>query len=234
MKVFNKAEISNKDAEKLFTGNPYKLELIEEYTKEGKVLTTYTSGDFTDLCAGPHVESMDEIKNSAWKLERIAGAYWKGDEKNKMLTRIYGLAFATKEELEAYEKLQEEGKKRDHRKLGKELKIFMFDEDVGPGLPLWLPNGTVIVDELENLAKETEAAAGYLRVKTPHLAKESMYLTSGHLPYYEESMYPPMEFEGVKYYLEINELPASSQNFWQRKKKLQRFAFTSRRIRNLL
>jgi threonyl-tRNA synthetase len=226
-KSFEKKTISYEEAKKLFTGNPYKLELIEEYNKDGKELTVYISGpdsslpiseiladsqklttnNFVDLCAGPHIEDIKEIKSDAFKLERIAGAYWKGNENNKMLTRIYGLAFATKEELEAFEKMQEEGKKRDHRKLGEELKIFMFDEDVGPGLPLWLPNGTVIVEELEKLAKETENAAGYLRVKTPHLAKESMYLMSGHLPYYKESMYPSMELEGVKYYLKAMNCP---------------------------
>ncbi len=206
-KSFDKAEISEKDAKKLFAENPYKLELIKEYAKDGQVITIYTSGNFTDLCAGPHVEKIDDLKNSAWKLERIAGAYWKGNEKNKMLTRIYGLAFNTKEELDVYEKQMIEAEKRDHRKLGKELKIFMFDEDVGPGLPLWLPNGTVIVDELENLAKETECDGGYVRVRTPHIAKESMYITSGHLPYYAESMYPPMELEGVKYYLKAMNCP---------------------------
>jgi threonyl-tRNA synthetase len=124
-----------------------------------------------------------------------------------MLTRIYGLAFNTKEELENFLKQREEAEKRDHRKLGKELKIFMFDEDVGPGLPLWLPNGTIMVDELEDLAKQTEKDAGYLRVKTPHLAKESMYLKSGHLPYYKDGMFPPMEYEGVKYYLKAMNCP---------------------------
>jgi len=206
-KSFDKSEISFTDAKKLFADNPYKLELIEEYNKDGQVLTTYTSGEFTDLCAGPHIDDMKDLKDSAWKLERIAGAYWKGNEDNKMLTRIYGLAFETKEELEAYLKQKEEAEKRDHRKLGKELKIFTFDEDVGPGLPLWLPNGTIVVDELENLAKETEKEAGYLRVKTPHIAKESMYLKSGHLPYYAESMYPSMEYEGTKYYLKAMNCP---------------------------
>ena len=218
VKSFDKAEISQKDAEKLFEGNPYKLELIAEYTKDGKVLTTYTSGDFTDLCAGPHVESMDEIKNSAWKLERIAGAYWKGSEKNKMLTRIYGLAFENKQKLEEYLKNLEEAEKRDHRKLGKELKLFTFDDDVGPGLPLWLPKGTVLVEELEKLAKDTETAAGYLRVKTPHIAKESMYLKSGHLPYYEDSMFPPMQYEGVKYYLKAMNCPHHHKIFGTEKR----------------
>ncbi|MFH1455296.1 MAG: threonine--tRNA ligase [bacterium] len=180
IKSFDKAEISYEDAEKLFKGNPYKLELIEEYTKDGKVLTAYTSGDFTDLCAGPHVESMDEIKNGAFKLERIAGAYWKGDENNKMLTRIYGLAFESKEELVAYEKQQEEARKRDHRKLGKELKLFTISELVGAGLPLLQPKGMIIRKEIEDYLWSLHSDKGYLRVWTPHITKKSLYETSGH------------------------------------------------------
>src|SRR3989338_8352465 len=155
--------------------------------------------------------TVDEAKkifaDNPYKLERIAGAYWRGDEKNKMLTRIYGLAFSGKEELQAYLKQRETAGRNDHRKLGKELKIFTFDDDVGPGLPMWLPNGTVIIDELETLARKTEAAAGYSRVRTPHIAKESMYTKSGHLPYYEDSMFPPMEYEGGKYYLRAMNCP---------------------------
>ncbi|MFN6320859.1 MAG: threonine--tRNA ligase, partial [Bacteroidota bacterium] len=143
----------------------------------------------------------------AIKLTSIAGAYWKGDEKNKQLTRIYGVSFPNQKELDEHLQMLEEAKKRDHRKLGKELGIFTFDDDVGPGLPLWMPNGTIIIEELEKLAKETELAAGYKRVVTPHIAKESMYLTSGHLPYYQDSMYPPMELEGVKYYLKAMNCP---------------------------
>ncbi|MFA5652204.1 MAG: threonine--tRNA ligase [Candidatus Paceibacterota bacterium] len=179
-KSFDKAEISKKDAEKLFKSNPYKLELIDEYTKEGKTLTTYTSGDFTDLCAGPHVESMDEIKNAAWKLERIAGAYWKGDADNKMLTRIYGLAFETKEELDAFEKMQEEARKRDHRKLGKELKLFTISDLVGAGLPLLQPKGMTIRKEIEDYLWTLHSGKGYDRVWTPHITKKSLYETSGH------------------------------------------------------
>jgi threonyl-tRNA synthetase len=205
--TFEGKEITEAEARKLFANNPYKLELIDGIVKAGEKITTYTSGEFTDLCAGGHVDNMKEIESGSFKLERVAGAYWRGDEKNKMLTRIYGLAFETKAELEAYVKQQEEGEKRDHRKLGKELKIFTFDDDVGPGLPLWLPNGTILVEELEKLAKETETAGGYLRVKTPHIAKESMYLRSGHLPYYEDSMFPPMEYEGGKYYLKAMNCP---------------------------
>ncbi len=180
VKSFDKAEISLKDAEKLFKGNPYKLELIKEYASEGKTLTTYTSGDFTDLCAGPHVESMDEIKNGAFKLERIAGAYWKGDENNKMLTRIYGLAFLTKEDLAAYEKQQEEARKRDHRKLGKELKLFTISDLIGAGLPLMQPKGMVIRKEIEDYLWELHKNKGYDRVWTPHITKKGLYETSGH------------------------------------------------------
>lgn len=204
---FDQKEISPEDARTLFASEPYKLELIEDLVKAGEKLTTYTSGDFTDLCAGPHVANTSEIDPEAFKLDRLAGAYWRGDEKNKMLTRIYGLAFATPAELTDHIKQREEAEKRDHRKLGKELEIFTFDEDVGPGLPLWLPNGTTLIEELEKLAKETETLAGYLRVHTPHIAKESMYLKSGHLPYYEDSMFPPMEYEGVKYYLKAMNCP---------------------------
>ena len=137
----------------------------------------------------------------------VAGAYWKGDEKNKQLTRVYGISFPNQKELDEHLLMLEEAKKRDHRKLGKELGIFTMDDDVGQGLPLWMPNGTIIIEELEKLAKETENAAGYKRVVTPHIAKESMYLTSGHLPYYADSMFPPMELDGTKYYLKAMNCP---------------------------
>lgn len=184
-------------------GDEYKLDLLQGLD-DGEI-TFYTQGAFTDLCRGPHIPHTGFIK--AIKLTNIAGAYWKGDEKNKMLTRIYGVTFPSQKQLDEYLQMLEEAKKRDHRKLGKELSIFTFDDDVGPGLPLWLPNGTVIIEELEKLAKETELDAGYKRVVTPHIAKESMYLTSGHLPYYQDSMYPPMELEGVKYYLKAMNCP---------------------------
>ncbi|MGF2414368.1 threonine--tRNA ligase [Ferruginibacter sp.] len=198
-------EISKEDAIKYFTdkGDEYKLDLLSNLTDGG--ITFYTQGGFTDLCRGPHIPSTGPIK--AIKLMSIAGAYWKGDEKNKQLTRVYGVTFPNQKELDEYVALLEEAKKRDHRKLGKELGIFTMDDDVGPGLPLWLPNGTVIIEELEKLAKETETAAGYKRVVTPHIAKESMYLTSGHLPYYADSMFPPMEMDGEKYYLKAMNCP---------------------------
>ncbi|HTX92686.1 MAG TPA: threonine--tRNA ligase, partial [Anaerolineales bacterium] len=161
----------------------------------------------TDLCRGPHVETTRQINPSAIKLMSIAGAYWRGDEHNKMLTRIYGTAWRTPDELKNYLKMLEEAKARDHRKLGKELEIYTYDDEVGPGLPLWLPHGAVIIEELEGLAKEMERKAGYTQVRTPHLTKEDLFLRSGHLPYYAESMYPPMEMEGTKYYIKPMNCP---------------------------
>src|SRR5882672_6629911 len=198
-------ETPKADAVAYFTqkGDEYKLDLLQNL-EDGKI-TFYTQGNFTDLCRGPHIPHTGFIK--AVKLTNIAGAYWKGNEKNKMLTRIYGITFPAKKDLEEYEALQEEARKRDHRKLGKELGIFTFDDQVGPGLPLWMPNGGIIIEELEKLAKQSEDKAGYKRVVTPHIAKESLYLTSGHLPYYQDSMYPPMELEGVKYYLKAMNCP---------------------------
>jgi len=193
------------DAIQYFTekGDEYKLDLLSNLT-DGEI-TFYTQGAFTDLCRGPHIPNTGFIK--AIKLTSIAGAYWKGDEKNKQLTRIYGVTFPEQKELDEYVLMLEEAKKRDHRKLGKELGIFTFNDDVGPGLALWLPNGTIIIEELENLAKETEKEAGYKRVVTPHIAKETMYLTSGHLPYYADSMFPPMQMDGETYYLKPMNCP---------------------------
>ncbi len=184
-------------------GDEYKLDLLQNLT-DGEI-TFYTQGGFTDLCRGPHIPHTGFIK--AVKLTNIAGAYWKGDENNKQLTRIYGVSFPSQKELDEYLLMLEEAKKRDHRKLGKELGIFTFDDEVGPGLPLWMPNGTIVIEELENLAKKTELDAGYKRVVTPHIAKESLYLTSGHLPYYKDGMFPPMELDGVKYYLKAMNCP---------------------------
>nr|MBA2330297.1 TGS domain-containing protein [Flavisolibacter sp.] len=199
-KAVPKAEAIQYFSEK---GDEYKLDLLQGL-EDGEI-TFYTQGKFTDLCRGPHIPHTGFIK--AIKLTNIAGAYWKGDEKNKQLTRIYGVTFPTQKQLDEYLHMLEEAKKRDHRKLGKELSIFTLDDDVGQGLILWLPNGTVVIEELEKLAKETENEAGYKRVVTPHIAKESMYITSGHLPYYKDSMYPPMEMDGEKYYLRSMNCP---------------------------
>jgi threonyl-tRNA synthetase len=167
----------------------FKLDIIENIPP-GETISLYRNGDFIDLCAGPHVMRTGNI--GAFKLTSLASAYYKGDEKNPQLQRVYGTAFKTKKELDDYFAMLEEAKKRDHRKLGRELEIFVLDDDVGPGLPMWLPRGGAIIEELEKLAKETEFAAGYQRVRTPHIARESLYKKSGHLPYYAESMFPPM------------------------------------------
>jgi threonyl-tRNA synthetase len=168
----------------------FKLDIIQNIP-EGEEISLYRNGEFTDLCAGPHVMRTGNI--GAFKLTHVASAYYKGDEKNPQLQRIYGTAFKNKTQLDEYFAMLEEAKKRDHRKLGKELELFTFDDDVGPGLPLWLPRGAAIIDELEKLARETEFAAGYQRVRSTNLARESLYIKSGHLPYYKESMFPPME-----------------------------------------
>ncbi|MCG2616699.1 threonine--tRNA ligase [Terrimonas sp. NA20] len=203
--VFVRKQVPKAEAIQFFTekGDEYKLDLLQNLN-DGEI-TFYTQGGFTDLCRGPHIPATSLIK--AIKLTNIAGAYWKGDQNNKQLTRIYGITFPTQKELDEYLAMLEEAKKRDHRKLGKELGIYTMDDDVGQGLILWMPNGTVIIEELEKLAKETEEAGGYKRVVTPHIAKESMYITSGHLPYYADSMYPPMEVDGEKYYLKSMNCP---------------------------
>ncbi len=203
--LFVRKAVPKDEALQYFTSknDEYKLDLLQNL-KDGEI-TFYTQGQFTDLCRGPHIPHTGFIK--AIKLTSVAGAYWKGDEKNKQLTRVYGVSFPAQKELDEYLVMLEEAKKRDHRKLGKELGIYTMNDDVGQGLPLWLPNGTIIIEELEKLAKETENAAGYKRVVTPHIAKESMYLTSGHLPYYADSMFPPMELDGTKYYLKAMNCP---------------------------
>jgi threonyl-tRNA synthetase len=189
---------------------PYKVELVEGFKAEGqKVVGFHRNGPFVDLCRGGHVKSTNQIPVDSFKLERIAGAYWKGDEKNPMLQRIYGLAFDTKAELDAFLEMRKEAEKRDHRKLGKELELFAFSENVGPGLPLWLPSGTIIVEELEKLAKEVEFKGGYKRVRTPHITKGKLYEMSGHLSHYKVSMFPPMQLDGEKedYYLKPMNCP---------------------------
>jgi threonyl-tRNA synthetase len=200
--VFERIEVSREqaleDAQKGRLGaleersapSKFKLDLLQAIP-EGEAISYYRNGEFVDLCAGPHVARTGNI--GGFRLTTVASAYYKGDEKNPQLQRIYGTAFKNRTELDAYFAMLEEAKRRDHRKIGAEMGLFAMDPDyVGPGLPLWLPKGTVLVEELEQLAKETEFAAGYVRVRTPHLAKELMYTTSGHLPYYAESMFPPM------------------------------------------
>ena len=211
---FERIEVSREEAVTMITDfgqTEYKLSRLRDIP-EGEQVSFYRNGEFLDLCAGTHVNYTKKIK--AFKLLSVAGAYHRGDSNNKQLQRIYGTAFQSKDELAEYLEMLEEAKKRDHRRLGKEMQLFTFDsEHVGPGLPLWMPKGTVLVEELEKLAKETEFEAGYDRVRTPHIAKESLYLTSGHLPYYEESMFPAMEFEEetggekVRYFLKAMNCP---------------------------
>jgi threonyl-tRNA synthetase len=185
--------------------------LIDGIAERGEQISAYdfVAEDgrvvYRDICAGPHLESTRKL--GAFKLMKLAGAYWRGDEKNPMLTRIYGVAFENEEQLKEYEHMLEEAAKRDHRKLGKLLELFTFDDEVGPGLPLWLPKGTAIVDVLEKLGKDTEQRYGYDRVRTPHIAKDKLYIRSGHLPYYAESMFPPMEMDNEKYYLKAMNCP---------------------------
>jgi threonyl-tRNA synthetase len=204
--VVTRMELTRGEAVKLFNkmNESYKVEIIEDIESDDNIFA-YTQGDFTDLCRGPHVPQTGKIKY--FKLLNTSGAYWRGNENNKMLQRIYGTAFSSKKELNKYLNFLEEAKKRDHRKLGKELALFTFDEEVGPGLPLWLPNGTVIIDELEALAKETEDKAAYQRVRTPHLTKGTLYEKSGHLDHYQDAMYPSMDVDGIEYYVKPMNCP---------------------------
>ena len=215
---FHRRALSADEARQIFQDQPFKIELIDGLEKGGldengnpldekPEISVYTQDTFTDLCRGPHVESTGQINPKAFKLMNISGAYWRGDEKRPMLQRIYGTVWLTPEELQVHLARLEEAKKRDHRKLGKELEIFTFDEEVGSGLPLWLPNGGVMIEEIEKLAKEMEYKHGYVRVRTPNITKEDLFKRSGHLPYYAESMFPPMEMEGTKYYIKPMNCP---------------------------
>jgi threonyl-tRNA synthetase len=221
---FQYRQVTADEARQIFNEQPYKLELIEGLMKggldedgnevQGPVpISTYRHDNFEDLCRGPHVEHTGQIPPDAFRLTTVAGAYWRGDEHNPMLQRIYGTAWRNKNDLQQYLTMLEEAKKRDHRALGQQLQIFVFDEEVGPGLPLWLPNGGIMIEEIERLAKEMEDRAGYKRVRTPHLSKEDLFQRSGHLPYYAESMYPPMELEGVRYYVKPMNCPMHHKLF---------------------
>lgn len=232
-------KVTAQKARALFKNQPFKLDLIKEFAKEKKGLTIYHTGDFTDLCRGGHVKNTTEIPADAFRLTHIAGAYWRGNEKNPMLTRVYGVAFATKEELEKYLRQQEEAKKRDHRKLGQELDLFTFSELVGPGLPLWTPKGTVIREELEKFAKQTEEKWGYKRVATPHIARRKLYETSGHIPYYQDDIFPGMnvrdrgdenepvgksdEKDVFRYYLKAMNCPMTMAMFGQKPHSYREF-----------
>lgn len=210
---FKKENVSFRETKKIFKDQPYKLELIKELmsgnrTSQGspisqklKSASIYQSGNFIDLCRGPHIKSAKEINPDAFKLTRIAGAYWKGSEKNPMLTRIYGIAFETKKELDDYLKQMKLAEKCDHRNIGEKLGLFMIDEQIGKGLPLWLPKGYAIRKKLEDYIYEVEKENGYLHVLTPQIAKEDLYKKSGHLAHYKDDMYAPIVIDNEKYYL---------------------------------
>lgn len=200
---------SIEEGKKLFASQPFKIELINDLVSEKKVteVSTYKTGAFLDLCQGPHVKTTSEIPLDGFKLTKLAGAYWRGSEKNQMLTRIYGVAFMTKKELDDYLNMMEEAERRDHRKLGKDLDLFMISEDVGKGLPLWLPNGMFVRKKLEDYMYEKEMKKGYKHVLTPVLAHENLYKTSGHLAHYKDDMYNPIDIEGEKYYLKPMNCP---------------------------
>jgi len=208
--TLSRTEVSRADALAHWRrlGDPYKVELIEDLP-EDVAITFYNQGGeegFTDLCRGPHVPNTGDV-TPHFRLMSVAGAYWRGDESRPMMQRIYAVAFDTAEALEHHLWQLEEGRRRDHRKIGAELDLFVMDDDIGPGLPLWLPRGTVMVEQIEQLAKEMELAAGYQQVRTPHVTKEQLFLKSGHLPYYADSMYPPMELENVRYYMKPMNCP---------------------------
>jgi len=218
-----RTEMSIEEAVEFFfeKNQPFKVELLKDLKEKGTTkvkeqdleeisggidkVSIYQTGDFIDLCRGGHVENTKEI--GPFKLTKLAGAYWRGKSENPQLTRVYGVCFATQKDLDDYLHMMEEAEKRDHRKIGADQDLFFFDDKVGKGLVMWLPNGTIIRNEIEKLAIESEHAGGYVRVRTPHLAKEEMYLTSGHLPYYKDSMYPPMMMDDGVYYLKAMNCP---------------------------
>ncbi|MFA6094713.1 MAG: threonine--tRNA ligase [Candidatus Paceibacterota bacterium] len=209
---FSKIEVSKEEAEKVFVGNPYKLELIASIAEKGEPITLYKSGYFQDLCRGGHVESAKDIDPESFKLVRVAGAYWKGDEKNKMLTRIYGVAFDTKAELDAYLTMQEEAKKRDHKKLGKELDLFVFSDLVGPGLPLYTFKGTTVRREIIKFSNELQSQIGYQEVHTPNINKGELFKISGHYEKYKEDMLKVVSnYTKEEYFLKPMNCPQHTQ-----------------------
>lgn len=210
---FKREEVSAEDAKVRFANNSYKLEIISELEEKGEAITLYTSGNFTDLCRGGHTENAQTIPSDCFKLERVAGAYWRGDEKNKMLTRIYGLAFSTKAELDEYIIQQEEARKRDHKKLGKELGLFIFSDLVGSGLPLWTPKGTIMRELLNDFVWELRRAKGYERVTIPHITKKSLYETSGHWAKYADDLFKVNTREGHEYAMKPMNCPHHTQIF---------------------
>ena len=229
--------VSAEKAKEIFKDNSYKLELINEIIERNEQITLYTCGGFTDLCRGGHLDNpAKEIDSDSFKLDRVAGAYWRGDEKNKMLTRIYGLAFSSKDDLMDYEKMIEEAKKRDHRKLGQELDLFTFSELVGAGLPLWTPRGTMLRDVLDNFVWEMRKSYGYLRVDIPHITKKELYQTSGHWDKFKDDLFRVTTREGHEYALKPMNCPHHTQIYarkqWSYRDLPQRYASTTKVYRD--
>ncbi|MBU6214401.1 threonine--tRNA ligase [Patescibacteria group bacterium] len=215
--AFSREEVSAEKARERFKDNPFKIELIDELEKDGATITLYTCGGFTDLCRGGHAEHPSrEITEHSFVLDRVAGAYWRGDEKKPMLTRIYGLAFDTKEELDAYRAQREEAKKRDHRKIGQELDLFTFSELVGSGLPLWTPKGARMRHALDAYIWELRAKHGYERVTIPHITKRALYETSGHWEKFADELFRITTREGKEYALKPMNCPHHTQIFNRR------------------
>jgi len=236
-KNFERKEVTPEEAKKEFAWNPYKIELIKEFEKEGKKLTFYTCGGFIDLCKGGHMENPSkEINPNCFKLDRVAGAYWRGDEKNKMLTRIYGLAFGSSEELEECVKQREEAKKRDHRKLGKELDLFVFSDLVGAGLPLFTPKGTMLRNLLDDFVWELRKKVNYERVDIPHITKNELYKTSGHWEKFKDDLFKINTREGHIFAMKPMSCPHHTQIYnrkqWSYKEMPQRYAETTKVYRD--
>ncbi|MFA5773638.1 MAG: threonine--tRNA ligase [Candidatus Paceibacterota bacterium] len=229
--TFKKKVLTKDEALKMFADNTYKEELINGIIEKGEEITIYTSGKFSDLCRGGHIESMKEIKKGSFKLDRVAGAYWRGDEKNKMLTRVYGLAFETKEKLDAYMKLRKEAEKRDHKKIGKELDLFTFSELVGSGLPLWTPKGTLMINLLDEYVWELRQKFGYVKVEIPHITKKDLYITSGHWDKFKDELFRITTREGHEFAMKPMNCPHHTQIYarkvWSYRELPQRYANTT-------
>lgn len=229
--AFERREVSPQEAKREFSWNPYKCELIDEFSRDAKTITFYTVGGFIDLCKGGHVEDAKGIDPKSFRLDRVAGAYWRGDEKNKMLTRIYGHAFATEAELASYLKMLEEAKKRDHKKLGPALDLFTFSELVGPGLPLWTPKGTLLRNLLDGYVWELRQAAGYERVEIPHITKKELYETSGHWDKFKDELFRITTREGHQFAMKPMNCPHHTQIYarkaWSYRELPQRYANTT-------
>lgn len=229
--TFERREVSPEEAKREFSWNPYKCELIDEFSRDAKTITFYTVGGFIDLCKGGHVEDTRSIDPNSFRLDRVAGAYWRGDEKNKMLTRIYGHAFATEAELAAHLTMLEEAKKRDHKKLGPALDLFTFSELVGPGLPLWTPKGTLVRNLLDGYVWQLRAAAGYERVEIPHITKKELYETSGHWDKFKDELFRITTREGHQFAMKPMNCPHHTQIYarkaWSYRELPQRYANTT-------